>query len=107
MSVDGLRSKPTISLIVISILITMLVGITTIVLISGYVVTCGEMQYETRRQIYRSQTLGTTLHNPIVTCFSIMRDADMHTRCADTNITSSFKLIISHHIIFLHGQVPV
>jgi len=80
MSVDGLRSKPTISLIVISILITMLVGITTIVLISGYVVTCGEMQYETRRQIYRSQTLGTTLHNPIVTCFSIMRDADMHTR---------------------------
>ena len=98
MSVDGLRSKPTISLIVISIVITMLVGITTIVLISGYVVTCGEMQYETRRQIYRSQTLGTTLHNPVVTCFSIMRDADMHTRCAFTK---------TYDINFLHRQVPV
>jgi len=79
-SVDGIRSKPTVSLIVLSMVITMLVLITTIVLVSGYVVTCGELQYETRRQIYGSQTLGTALHNPVVTCFSIFRDADLHTR---------------------------
>jgi len=79
-SVDGIRSKPTVSLIVLSLVITMLVLITTIVLVSGYVVTCGELQYETRRQIYGSQTLGTALHNPVVTCFSIFRDADLHTR---------------------------
>ena len=60
-SVDGIRSKPTVhhqhhkfqslartnsmihqvSLIVLSMVITMLVLITTIVLVSGYVVTCG------------------------------------------------------------------
>ena len=53
-----------------------------------------ELQYETRRQIYGSQTLGTALHNPVVTCFSIFRDADLHTRSPGTISHITFILTV-------------
>jgi len=76
----GPRAKPTVSLIIFSIIILMFVMITAIVILSGYVVTCGELQYETRRKLYDSLTLGPPVSNVFITCYSLFRDTDFHTR---------------------------
>jgi len=76
----GPRAKPTVSLILFSLVILMFVLITAIVILSGYVVTCGELQYETRRKLYGSLTLGSPANSVYITCYSLWRDTDFHTR---------------------------
>jgi len=76
----GHRAKPTITLIVFSTIIFLFVLITAIVILSGYVVTCGELQYETRRNLYSSLPLGTQVNSVSHWCWSLFRDTDYHTR---------------------------
>jgi len=76
----GPRAKPTVSLIIFSLIILMFVLINAIVILSGYLVTCGELQYETRRKLYGSLTLGTPANSVYITCFSLYRDTDFHAR---------------------------
>jgi len=75
----GRNAKPTVSLIIFAMINYMFVLINAIVILSGYIVTCGELQYETRRQLYKSLTLGPPT-TPYITCFSLYRDTDFHTR---------------------------
>ncbi len=79
----------------------MLVWITAFIVVSGYVVSCGELQYETRRQLYGRTTLGkgkiviclsalkyeqkiSFTGVPIkaldIACYSVFRDVDFHSR---------------------------
>jgi len=76
----GPRAKPTVSLILFSLVIWLFVLINAIVILSGYVVTCGELQYETRRKLYGSLTLGSPANSVYITCYSLWRDTDFHTR---------------------------
>merc|ERR1719195_2547476 len=76
----GPAAKPTITLIVFSTIMLTLVLMTAVVILSGYLVTCGELQYETRRQLYGSLTLGTTVSSVNHWCWSLFRDTDYHTR---------------------------
>lgn len=76
----GPRAKPTVALIIFSLIILMFVLITAIVILSGYIVTCGELQYETRRKLYGSLTLGSPVSSVYIQCYSLFRDTDFHTR---------------------------
>ncbi len=44
--------------LLLCLLLTLFVWITAFVVVSGYVVSCNELQYETRRQLYGRTTLG-------------------------------------------------
>ena len=39
-----------------------------------------ELQYETRRKLYGSLTLGSPVSSVYITCYSLFRDTDFHTR---------------------------
>jgi len=80
MNTDSLRAKPSVSLIVFSVLIAVFVIISATVIVSGYIVTCGELQYEAQRKIYDGLTLGPPINNVGFTCFSLFRKQDFHTR---------------------------
>jgi len=54
--------------------------ITALVIISGYLVTCDELHYETRRQVLGRTTLGSPIRNLNIQCWSLFRDVDFHTR---------------------------
>ncbi|XP_023349442.1 uncharacterized protein LOC111718159 isoform X1 [Eurytemora carolleeae] len=74
------RTKITLSILVLSIILTIFVFLTAIIILSGYIVTCGELQYETRRQLYGRTTLGSPVKDVYITCWSLFRDADFHNR---------------------------
>jgi len=54
--------------------------ITALVIISGYLVTCDELHYETRRQVLGRTTLGSPIRYLNIQCWSLFRDVDFHTR---------------------------
>jgi len=54
--------------------------ITALVILSGYLVTCDELHYETRRQVLGRTTLGSPIRNLNIQCWSLFRDVDFHTR---------------------------
>lgn len=54
--------------------------ITALVILSGYLVTCNELHYETRRQVLGRNTLGSPIRNLNIQCWSLFRDTDFHTR---------------------------
>ncbi len=56
------------------------VTIVAAVIVGGYVVSCSELQYETRRQLYGRTTLGVPIKDLNIACYSVFRDVDFHSR---------------------------
>jgi hypothetical protein len=60
--------------------LTMFVVVAALVVVAGYTVTCNELHYETKRQLYGRTTLGTPIKNLNIACYSLFRDVDFHSR---------------------------
>ena len=74
------RIPPSFLLVLLSLINWVFTLISSLVLLSGYLVTCREIQYETRRKIHASVVLGIPFKNLFLSCFSLMRNTDLTTR---------------------------
>lgn len=68
------------SAIAISMLLSTFSLLIALVCLSGYLITCDELSYETTRQIHGRTTLGTPSRQLSIHCWSLYRDQDFHTR---------------------------
>lgn len=66
--------------IIVATCLAMFSVVLATVVLSGYLVSCDELAYETRREIYGRGTLGTPIKNLDLACYSLFRNVNFHTR---------------------------
>lgn len=69
-----------VKVIMLCAFLAMFTIVSALVIVSGYIVSCNELHYETRRQVYGRTTLGTPLKHFSIACYSLFRDVDFHSR---------------------------